>query len=135
MQDSPGVGLSRNEWGFKQIHQYREALKNENLFEDVTFDFDFVRNVFPRQEVFAFDPKGEIKFWSKKSPKYVDAPCFDPEAAMNDLKKVTGGLLDIDYADHAWYFCSHFICDGECPGGCLKLSREICRTRFTSGVD
>ena len=135
MQDTPGVGLSRNEWGFKQIHQYREALKNENLFKDVTFDFDFVRNVFPEQEVLAFDPKGEIKFWSKKSPKYVDAPCFDPEAAMNDLKRVTGGLLDIDYADHAWYFCSHFICDGECPGGCLKLSREICRTCFTSGVD
>ena len=61
--------------------------------------------------------------------RYVTAPNFDPEASLNDLKRVCEGIEDIDQADHTRYVCHHMKEDVQ------FAPRKVCQFCFTTGVD
>ena len=120
IQDKPGVGLSKEEWGFKELHQVREKMKNTKK-ELMSCYWSTVEWIGVESYVH-----------NEASIKYVTAPCYDAEAAMNDLKRIAEGPKEIDSADHAFIDCLHnFIkyvtapCyDAEAPMNDLKRIAE-----------
>ena len=119
IQDKPGVGLSKDAWGFKELHQIQERLKE-------TKDTILVP-VYLRDILFLC---GYCYEQTEDQPKYRTQ--FDrfvnPESPLNDLKRIVEGPGEIDLSDHALIRCIHSKEQG-------FVANDLCRTCFVQGYE
>ena len=66
------------------------------------------------------------------SVKYVQ-PVFNEESAMNDLRRVTSGLKDLEMTKRARYVCYHWI-DHQSVTSSPPPAKLICRACFMTGI-
>ena len=118
IQDTPGVGLSKDEWGFKELHQIREKLKEKSIVITPSYLRDLAHH--PRSGFQQVEDQPKLRTQL--------AERVDPESTMNDLKKIVEGPEDIDFSDHAVIRCVHFKDQG-------FLSDIVCRQCFLQGYE
>ena len=132
IKDRPGVGLSKDDWGFKELHQIRDKRMKTGLDLQVklTFPWSFLPHFMT--ESLKGNKGCGFKLNYKHNPnslKYVTAPSYDPESAMNDLKRIIKGPGEVEKSDHVLLGCRHSHME--------KLNRQgsICRLCYAEGFE
>ena len=140
IKDRSGVGLSKDELGFKELYKFREIIKKSpTQFEiyPAMLDITEVNEIQKNED---FEMKNEK---SKHSTKYVAAPNFNAEDSMNDLKKVVEGPEEIEKSDHARYGrCEHLRSQDSATGEMKPIFDQVflpmvvvCPVCFKNGTE
>ena len=123
IQDKPGVGLSKDELGFRELHQLREAVNKIKARKKQKFKCVVV----PCPKLWGHSDKTKKVTPNNETIKYVVAPEYGPDC-IRDLKRVVEGPWSIDDSDHASYACEHLEYWNTVPV-------ELCRKCYIQGLE
>ena len=130
LTDKPGVGLTKEEWGFKELYQFREMERKIVIHPNPSVPPDIRSKEFKCCVIPGHGVGEEEECYVKNdySTKYVTAPNYEFFIPLEDLERVARGPDEVDKANHARYACQH-VADKYRP------PREVCRLCYKQGME